>query len=65
MGFMHRHVCQLELAHHVPNSKNVWHVGAHLEINVDETTAGHCHTGLVGRDFLVVGRAAQINGPIA
>jgi hypothetical protein len=48
MRFMHRLVCQHGLAHNVAYSEDVRHVGAHLNIDVDEATLGHRHAGLLG-----------------
>ena len=38
--------------------KDVGHVGAHLDVDVDEATVGNGHTSLVGGDFFAVWRAA-------
>jgi hypothetical protein len=56
---MHRLVRQHGLAHDGADGEDVGHVGAHLDVDVDEATVGHRHTGFLGTDFLAVGRAAH------
>ena len=55
---MHRLVRQHGLAHNVADGEDVGHVGAHLDVDVDEAAVRHRHAGLVGGDLFAVGRAA-------
>ena len=59
MRFMHRLVSEHGLAHDVANGEDVGHVGAHLDVDVDEAAISHGHAGLVGGDLLAIGRAAH------
>ena len=59
MRLVHRLVRQHGLADDVANGKDVRHVGAHLDVDVDEAAVGHRHAGFVGRDFLAVRAAAH------
>jgi hypothetical protein len=59
MRLVHRLVRQHGLAHDVADGEDVRHVGAHLDVDVDEAAVGHGHAGLVGGDLLAVGRAAH------
>ena len=59
MRLMHRLVRQHGLAHDVANGEDVRHVGAHLDVDVDEATVGDGHASLVGSDLLAVGGAAH------
>ncbi len=58
MRFVHRLVRQHGLAHDVADGEDVGHVGAHLDVNVDEATVRDGHTGLLGADLLAIGRKA-------
>ncbi len=59
MRLMHRLVSQHGLAHDVADGEDVRHVGAHLDVDVDETTVCHGHTGFVRCYLFAVGRAAH------
>lgn len=50
MGFMHRFACQHGLTDDIANSKDVRHVGVHLDIDVDESLIGDSTHSLVGSD---------------
>jgi len=56
---VHRLVRQHGLAHDVANGKDVRHVGAHLDVDVDEAAVGHSHTGFLSGEFFALGRAAH------
>ena len=58
MRVMHGLVRQHGLAHNVADGEDVRHVGAHLDVLIDETTIRDGHTGFLRRDFLAVGGAA-------
>ena len=58
MRLVHRFVRQHRLAHDVADGEDVGHVGAHLDIDVDEDTVGDGYTGFDGGDLFAVGRAA-------
>ena len=55
MSFMNRFVRQHGLSHDVANGKDVWHVGAHLDVDRNETTICHVHTCFFCSNFLAVG----------
>ncbi|OQC07498.1 MAG: hypothetical protein BWX79_01871 [Alphaproteobacteria bacterium ADurb.Bin100] len=59
MRLVHRLVRQHGLADDVADGEDVGHVGAHLDVDVDEATVRDRHAGLVGSDLLAVGRAAH------
>jgi alkyl sulfatase BDS1-like metallo-beta-lactamase superfamily hydrolase len=59
MRLVHRLVRQHGLADDVADGEDVRHVGAHLDVHVDEAAVRHGHAGLVGGDLLAVGRAAH------
>ena len=59
MAFVHRFVCQHGLANDVADGEDVRHVGAHLNVYVDEAPIGHIHTGFIGGNLLAVRRAAH------
>ena len=46
------------MTHDVADGEDVGHVGAHLDVDVDEATVGDGDTGLVGGDLFAVGGAA-------
>jgi len=46
------------LADEVGNGEDVTHVGAHLDVDVDEATLRKNHTSFFGADLLAVGRPA-------
>ena len=58
MRIVHRLVGQHGLADDVADGKDVQHVGAHLDVDVDEATVRDGHTGFIGADLLAVGRGA-------
>ena len=58
MRLVHGFVRQHGLAHDVAGGKDVRHIGEHLDVHWDEATVCHRHAGLVGCDFLAIGRAA-------
>ena len=58
MRFVHRLVRQHGLTDDVANGEDVRHVGAHLDIDVDEAAVGDGDTSFLGGDFFAVGRAA-------
>jgi hypothetical protein len=43
------------VVHDVADSKEVRHVGAHLNVHVNEAAIGDCHTGSFSRDLFAVG----------
>jgi hypothetical protein len=45
-------VCQHGLANDVADGEDVRHVGAHLDVDVDEASIGDGDTGFVGSDLL-------------
>ena len=49
MGFVHRLVGQHRLADDVADGEDVRHIGAHLDIDVDEAPVSHGHTGFCRR----------------
>ncbi len=59
MRFMNRFVRQHGLTHNVANGKDVWHVGAHLNVNRNETTVCHVHTRFFCSNLLAVGCATH------
>ena len=52
---MHGLVRQHGLADDVADGEDVGHVGAHLDVDVDEAAVGHGHTSFVGGDLIAVG----------
>ncbi len=52
-------VRQHGLAHDVANGEDVRHVGAHLNVDVDEAAVGHSHACFFSGEFFAVGRAAH------
>jgi methyl-accepting chemotaxis protein len=59
MRLMDRLVRQHGLADDVADGEDVRHVGAHLDVHVDEATLRHGHAGFLGGDLLAVGGAAH------
>ncbi len=58
MRFVHGFVGQHGLAYDVADGEDVGHVGAHLDIDVDEAAVCDGYAGFVSRDFFAVGGAA-------
>ena len=58
MRFVYSLVRQHGLAHDVADGEDVRHVGAHLDIDVDEAAISNRNASFVGGDFFAVGRAA-------
>jgi hypothetical protein len=59
MRFVHGFVGKHRLADDVTNRKNMRHVGAHLNIHIDEATVGDGDTGFVSGDLFAIGRATH------
>ena len=59
MRLMHGLVRQHGLTHDVTNGKNMGHVGAHLNVDIDKATVSHRHTCFFSANFFAVGCAAH------
>ena len=57
--FVHRLVRQHRLANDIADGKNVWHVGAHLRVHIDEAAIRHHDTRTVRADFLAIRRTTD------
>ena len=58
MRFVPRFVRQHRLAHDIADGEDVWHIGAHLNIDVDKAPVRHGHAGFVGGNLFAIGAAA-------
>ena len=59
MGLVHCLVRQHRLSNDVADGKDVRHIGAHLDVDIDEAAVCDCNTGFFRSNLLAVGCATH------
>jgi hypothetical protein len=58
MRLVHGLVRQHGLSDDVTDGKDVGHIGAHMDVDINEAAAGHGHARFVGGNLFAIERAA-------